>query len=160
MLEGLAYRPAAGDVCRGRAGYRQDESGGRFHTRGLISGASVARGQSVEGFGGKEVYYPLLEAIGQLTRGAARGLVIETLSAHAPMWLMQFPSLVQPNRQAALQREILGATRDRMVRELPFGAATPRTRIAVLHPDGLPREVAGTTSCFGAGFHRAVRCMC
>ena len=78
----------------------------------------VARGQSVEGFGGKEAYYPLLEAIGQLARGPSRSLVVDTLAAHAPTWLVQFPSLVRPEQQASLQREMLGTTRERMVREL------------------------------------------
>src|SRR5258708_30492935 len=31
----------------------------------------AARGQCVEGFAGKEAYYPLLEALGQLLRGPA-----------------------------------------------------------------------------------------
>jgi predicted ATPase/DNA-binding winged helix-turn-helix (wHTH) protein len=79
---------------------------------------AVARGQSVEGFGGKEPYYPLLEAIGQLARGPLRTLVVDTLATYAPTWLIQFPSLMRPEQQAALQREILGATRERMVREL------------------------------------------
>jgi hypothetical protein len=79
---------------------------------------SVARGQSVEGFGGKEAYYPLLEAIAQLARGALKPLVVETLARIAPTWLIQFPSLVRPEQQVVLQREILGATRERMVREL------------------------------------------
>jgi DNA-binding winged helix-turn-helix (wHTH) protein/tetratricopeptide (TPR) repeat protein len=83
-----------------------------------IAGLSVARGQSVEGFGGKEAYYPLLEALGQLARGPARTLVVDTLAATAPTWLIQFSSLVRPEQVAALQREILGATRERMVREL------------------------------------------
>ena len=82
------------------------------------AGVSVARGQSVEGFGGKEAYYPLFEAIGQLVRGPSRTLVVDTLAASAPTWLIQFPSLVRTEQQAALQREILGATRERMVREL------------------------------------------
>jgi tetratricopeptide (TPR) repeat protein len=83
-----------------------------------IAGVSVARGQSVEGFGGKEAYYPLLEAIGQLARGPSRAVVVDTLAATAPTWLIQFPSLIRPEQQSALQREILGATRERMVREL------------------------------------------
>jgi tetratricopeptide (TPR) repeat protein len=83
-----------------------------------VAGVSVARGQSVEGFGGKEAYYPLLEAIGQLARSPSRSTVVDTLGAHAPTWLIQFPSLIRPEQQAALQREILGATRERMVREL------------------------------------------
>jgi DNA-binding winged helix-turn-helix (wHTH) protein/tetratricopeptide (TPR) repeat protein len=78
----------------------------------------VARGQSVEGFGGKEAYYPIFEALSQLVRGDARSLVLNTLATHAPTWLVQFPHLVQTEQQAALQRQTLGATRERMVREL------------------------------------------
>ena len=40
------------------------------------------------------------------------------MATNAPTWLIQFPSLIRPDQQAALQREILGATRERMVREL------------------------------------------
>jgi DNA-binding winged helix-turn-helix (wHTH) protein/tetratricopeptide (TPR) repeat protein len=83
-----------------------------------IAGVSVIRGQSIEGFAGKEPYYPLLEAIGQLARGPAKALVVETLATHAPTWLVQFPALVRPDQHAALEREIRGATRERMVREL------------------------------------------
>jgi DNA-binding winged helix-turn-helix (wHTH) protein len=78
----------------------------------------VARGQCVEGFGGKEAYYPVLEALGQLLRGAGAEATIGTLATHAPTWLMQFPSLIKPEQREALQREILGATRERMVREI------------------------------------------
>jgi DNA-binding winged helix-turn-helix (wHTH) protein/tetratricopeptide (TPR) repeat protein len=78
----------------------------------------VARGQSVEGFGGKEPYYPVFEAIGQLARSPARTLVIQTLTATAPTWLIQFPSLVRADQHAALARDAQGATRERMVREL------------------------------------------
>jgi DNA-binding winged helix-turn-helix (wHTH) protein/tetratricopeptide (TPR) repeat protein len=81
-------------------------------------GMRIARGQCVEGFGGKEPYYPMLEALGQLTRDADRNPVVQTLAARAPTWLIQFPSLVKPEQRQALQREILGATRERMVREL------------------------------------------
>ena len=81
-------------------------------------GTSIARGQSVEGFAGKEPYYPLLEALGQLARGPSRTLVVDTLATHAPTWLIQFPALIRPDQHAALQREIVGATRERMVREL------------------------------------------
>ena len=78
----------------------------------------TARGQCVEGFGGKEPYYPMLEGLGQLTRSADAGLIVETLARRAPTWLIQFPSLVKPEQRQALQREILGATRERMVREI------------------------------------------
>jgi DNA-binding winged helix-turn-helix (wHTH) protein/tetratricopeptide (TPR) repeat protein len=83
-----------------------------------VPATCVARGQSMEGFGGKEPYYPVFEALGQLARGQARSLVVDALASHAPTWLMQFPSLVRPEQQAALQGATLGATRERMVREI------------------------------------------
>lgn len=83
-----------------------------------ITNVSVARGQSLEGFAGKEAYYPVFEALGQLVRGSARTQVINTLATHAPTWMVQFPSLVKAEQQESLQREILGATPERMVREL------------------------------------------
>lgn len=78
----------------------------------------IARGQCVEGFGGKEPYYPVLEALGNLARTAARDALVQTFSVRAPTWLVQFPSLVRAEQRESLQREILGATRERMVREL------------------------------------------
>jgi DNA-binding winged helix-turn-helix (wHTH) protein/tetratricopeptide (TPR) repeat protein len=83
-----------------------------------VPSVRAIRGQSVEGFGGKEAYYPIFEAIGQLTRGNTGAEVVDTLATHAPTWIIQFPSLVKPERYANLRREILGATRERMVREL------------------------------------------
>ena len=78
----------------------------------------AARGQCVEGFGGKEAYYPMLEALGQLIRDSDSNPIAQTLEKKAPTWWIQFPSLVKGERREALQREILGATRERMVREL------------------------------------------
>ena len=81
-------------------------------------GMRIARGQCVEGFGGKEAYYPILDAFGQLIRGPGAEGIIQILASHAPTWLMQFPSLLKAEQREALQREILGATRERMVREI------------------------------------------
>jgi len=78
----------------------------------------VARGQCVEGFGGKEAYYPMLEALGQLIRDSDNNPVAQILAKRAPTWWIQFPSLVKAEKREALQREILGATRERMVREI------------------------------------------
>jgi len=90
-----------------------------FHQRvARHSNMRIARGQCVEGFGGKEPYFPMLEALGQLTRSADGNLVVQTLVKRAPTWLIQFPSLVKAEQRQALQREILGATRERMVREI------------------------------------------
>jgi len=82
------------------------------------SGMRIARGQCVEGFGGKEAYYPILDAFGQLIRGPGAEGLIRILASQAPTWLIQFPALLKAEQREALQREILGATRERMVREI------------------------------------------
>jgi hypothetical protein len=53
----------------------------------------------------------------------------------APTWLLQFPALVKADQRDALQRETIGATRERMVREIceVFEAiGTDRVLIVVL----------------------------
>jgi DNA-binding winged helix-turn-helix (wHTH) protein len=84
----------------------------------------IARGQCIEGYGGKEAYYPVLEAVGQLCRGAGAGSLVETLAAQAPTWLVQFPALLKREHREALQQEILGATRERMLREIGMALET------------------------------------
>jgi DNA-binding winged helix-turn-helix (wHTH) protein len=58
--------------------------------------AWMARGHCVERFGGKEPYYPVLEALGQLARGAGTEAFNKTLARHASTWLVQFPALLNP----------------------------------------------------------------
>ena len=91
-----------------------------FHRQaaGDRPGLRIARGQCVEGFGGKEAYYPLLEAIGKLVRDTNDRSVFGIVAKLAPTWLIQFPSVVKPEQREALQREIFGSTRERMVREI------------------------------------------
>ncbi len=83
-----------------------------------VAGLRIARGQCIEGYGGKEAYYPMLEALGELCRGPGGESVVQTLAAQAPTWLVQFPALVNREQRELLQREILGATRQRMLREI------------------------------------------
>src|SRR5262249_6649810 len=78
----------------------------------------IARGQCVETFGGQEAYYPMLEAVDQLVRRSEDERLVQMLRKRAPTWLLQFPSLVKADQRDALQRETLGATRERMVREI------------------------------------------
>ncbi len=80
--------------------------------------ARVARGQCMEGFGGKEAYYPILDALGQLCREADDSRIVQELATRAPTWLVQFPSLVSAEQKQALEKETIGATRERMVREI------------------------------------------
>ena len=53
----------------------------------LPAGISVARGQCVEGFGGREEYYPVMEALSQLCASANGGRACEVLARMAPAWL-------------------------------------------------------------------------
>src|SRR5262249_45215423 len=75
----------------------------------------IARGQCLEQYGTSEAYLPVLEAIGRLCRQHEE--VIDVLRSHAPMWLLQMPSLVSASDRELLSREVFGATRERMLRE-------------------------------------------
>jgi len=81
-------------------------------------GLLLARGQCLESYGGREAYYPMLEALGQLWRGPGGESAVQTLATHAPTWLVQFPALVTREHRDTLQRELQGATRERMLREI------------------------------------------
>jgi predicted ATPase len=76
----------------------------------------IGRGQCLEQYGTSEAYLPVLEAIGRLCREQTQ--VVEVLRAHAPMWLLQMPSLVSASDRELLSREVFGATRERMLREM------------------------------------------
>jgi DNA-binding winged helix-turn-helix (wHTH) protein/predicted ATPase len=79
-------------------------------------GLRICSGQCLEQYGMSEAYLPVLDAIGQLCREDARA--VDVLRAHAPMWLMQMPSLVSSADREALGREASGATPERMLREM------------------------------------------
>jgi DNA-binding winged helix-turn-helix (wHTH) protein/tetratricopeptide (TPR) repeat protein len=78
----------------------------------------VARGHCVESLGSKEAYYPLLEAVGQLARPASGRAVWQILIKQAPTWAIQFPGLLSEKQKDSLQRNVLGATSERMLREI------------------------------------------
>ena len=78
----------------------------------------IAHGQCIEGYGSKEAYGPVLDALGRLCRGPQAEPLVKILAAEAPTWLAQLPGLLTRERREMLQSEISGATRERMVREL------------------------------------------
>jgi predicted ATPase len=81
-------------------------------------GVRIARGQCVEHFGEGEPYLPLLEALGQLSRGPDHREVLDALRRCAPMWLVQWPGLLPDAELQRLQHQLRGATAARMLREL------------------------------------------
>jgi DNA-binding winged helix-turn-helix (wHTH) protein/tetratricopeptide (TPR) repeat protein len=80
-------------------------------TAGLV----VAQGQCIEGFGGIEPYYPILEALGGLCTGPSRAATVRALTKLAPAWGAQMAEL------RTEQREVpplpIDVARSRMVRE-------------------------------------------
>jgi DNA-binding winged helix-turn-helix (wHTH) protein/predicted ATPase len=78
----------------------------------------ATRGQCFEQYGAGEAYLPVLDALTRLCRTAGGSRAIALLRQHAPTWLAQMPSLVPAPERESLQQEILGATRERMLREI------------------------------------------
>ncbi|WP_089720745.1 AAA family ATPase [Candidatus Entotheonella palauensis] len=81
--------------------------------------AALVLGQCVEQHGLGEAYGPVLEMLGKLCRDADGERITSVLRQHAPTWLVQMPWLLDDSDREMLQRELLGATRERMLRELP-----------------------------------------
>jgi len=78
----------------------------------------IGHGQCVGQYGPGEAYLPLLEALVRLSREVGVGQLKAVLLRHAPMWLAQLPSLTESAERWELQRQIAGATQERMLREL------------------------------------------
>jgi DNA-binding winged helix-turn-helix (wHTH) protein len=105
-----------------------------FQRQATVSGQliRIAHGQCIEGYGSKEAYAPMLEALGQLCRGPQAEPIIQILSTDAPTWLAQLPALLTRERRDMLQREILGATRERMLREIGDASESITAETALL----------------------------
>ena len=78
----------------------------------------LARGQCIEHFGVGEAYLPVLEALGRLCREPEGDALLPVLEQLAPTWLVQMPALLRTTALEAVQRRVVGATQQRMLREL------------------------------------------
>jgi predicted ATPase len=78
----------------------------------------LGRGQCAEHYGTGEPYLPVLEALGQLSRGPAGPALLAVLRRYAPMWLVQLPGLASDTELERVQRQVQGTTQTRMIREL------------------------------------------
>ncbi|MGH7960987.1 MAG: ATP-binding protein, partial [Candidatus Binatia bacterium] len=78
----------------------------------------MGRGQCIEHYGAGEAYLPLLDALGRLGREPEGAPLLPLLRQYAPTWLVQMPALLSPAEREVLQREVIGATKERMLREL------------------------------------------
>src|SRR5262249_49032818 len=76
----------------------------------------ISQGQCLEQYGTSEAYLPVLDAVGRLAREYKE--VANVLRSHAPMWLLQMPSLASASDSELLRRDVLGASHERMLREM------------------------------------------
>jgi DNA-binding winged helix-turn-helix (wHTH) protein/predicted ATPase len=81
----------------------------------------LTQGQCIDHYGAGEAYLPVLDALGRLCRTPGGERVVEILWQQAPIWVTQMPALLSAAEDEALPRRVVGATRERMLRE--FGEA-------------------------------------
>src|SRR6202166_727216 len=97
-----------------------------------VASLRIGRGQCIEGYGGIEAYYPVLEALAQLCRGTSGAALLQTLAAPAPTWLVQLPALINGEQCKAFRHEIVGGTPSRMLREMSEALEAITTELPLL----------------------------
>ncbi len=79
----------------------------------------VARGRCVEQYGTGEAYLPFLDAVGGLLEGPGRERWAAVMRTYAPTWCTQLPAaFASSSALERLQQETIGATKERMMREM------------------------------------------
>ena len=102
----------------GEPGIGKSRLVGRFLEANTGADILIGSGRCVEVYGGSEPYYPILEALSDLSRGQAGGAIIDALVGLAPMWASQMPARIPVERRGSLKQAIAGADRGRMLREI------------------------------------------
>jgi DNA-binding winged helix-turn-helix (wHTH) protein/tetratricopeptide (TPR) repeat protein len=80
-------------------------------------GVDLLCGRCTERFGTDEVFLPLIDALVTRCRSPDGVELLTAIRAHAPTWMLQIPGVIDAAERAAFQREVFGATRERMLRE-------------------------------------------
>lgn len=79
----------------------------------------ISRGRCVEQYGTGEAYLPFLDAMGELLPGPGRERIAAIMRTYAPTWCMELPTaFASSGSLEKLQQETIGATKERMMREL------------------------------------------
>ncbi|GLQ50579.1 AAA family ATPase [Dyella flava] len=74
-------------------------------------------GRCIEGFGGAEPFYPVIEALSRLIKGANSNKVQDALIAVAPSWASQLAGVLSREHRAMLQKVAHISARSRMLGE-------------------------------------------
>lgn len=102
------------------------------------SGLLMARGRCVEQYGTGEAYLPFLDAMGELLQGPGRQRIAAVLRTYAPTWCMELPTaFASTGSLETLQQETIGATKERMMREMgdALGMLATTSPIVLLFED-------------------------
>src|SRR5262249_49320766 len=103
----------------GEAGSGKTAVTDAFEQRAVMEfNVRAIRGHCLDSTGSLEPYYPLLEGLGSVVRGGELHSLLPALIRHAPTWAIQFPALLGARQKEQLGRDALGATPERMLREI------------------------------------------
>ena len=109
-----------------------------FQSRTKYPGLFLSRGRCVEQYGTGEAYLPFLNALGALLAGPGWERIAAVLRTYAPTWCSQLPAAFVSGRDLErLQWETIGATKERMLREMgdALGMLTDSTPLVILLED-------------------------
>jgi tetratricopeptide (TPR) repeat protein len=102
------------------------------HASRLLPAPIVGVGRAIEQFGQGEAYLPFFDAFSDLLSGPHGALAREIVNAAAPTWALHLPMGNSTGAVQGLRRESIGATKERMVRELGDAVAALSARVPVL----------------------------
>ncbi len=91
---------------------------GAVRDQAAARGICMAWGQCLEQYGAGEAYLPVLDGLARLGRTPNGGFITEQFRRHAPTWLLELPSLIPAAERETLRQLVVGATRERRLREL------------------------------------------
>jgi serine/threonine protein kinase/tetratricopeptide (TPR) repeat protein len=101
-------------------------------------GLLISRGRCVEQYGTGEAYLPFLDAVGTLLNGPGRERIAAVIRTYAPTWCLELPTaFVSTGSLEKLKQETIGATKDRMMREMgdALGALATTAPVVLLLED-------------------------
>ena len=107
-------------------------------SRKSYPGLLFSRGRCVEQYGTGEAYLPFLDAVGALVSGPGRERIAAVLRTFAPTWCLQLPAaFASTGALEKLQQETIGATKERMLREMgdALGAMSAYSPVVLILED-------------------------
>ena len=122
-LEGLLQQAIEGTgrivFITGEPGIGKTSLSDEFLRRSRKHQLLISRGRCVEQYGTGEAYLPFLDAMGELLQAPGRERIAAVMRTYAPTWCMELPTaFASSGSLEKLQQETIGATKERMMREM------------------------------------------